>query len=358
MTTSGVRRGIIYYLMVLIMFSAIVYPPWNSTGRIGENRDVEDAGYSLIFTQPQSNSHGTSIDFQRLGLELAIPFTVCLALALTSNSYRKKRRFNKTGDLGNCYYNLQPIGSYGVPDFNKISQKNPIVEEVKTSANLTVQYADQTSEIAALKADIPEIETKNRMDTGTKPTTFGMILVKIRNFIFATLLIVWILYNLVFPFFRTTNETGPIGADMNGRQILIQKMRANMSNGDFTVTTEWDESSYLYRLLIQPPMRTTLKFKFTKGTTDLTVEHCNNLLEMEFDENALDIYDSDIELTESHSITKYEFNKFFRENKCKTMQDFFCTFGFTTLELENANGKRIYVPLKSGLRPNVLRAGD
>lgn len=61
--------------------------------------------------------------------------------------------------------------------------------------------------------------------------------------------------------FRVTNEIGPIGADKAGRQIFLQSLQYYFGTPlGLTVTSEWSDSTFLGRLFIQEPMRTTIRF--------------------------------------------------------------------------------------------------
>jgi hypothetical protein len=70
---------------------------------------------------------------------------------------------------------------------------------------------------------------------------------------------------------RTANEIGPAGVDTDGRQIWIDSLASRIDDPTLTITSEWEDSSVLTRLLVQEPMRTTLRFKSTHAVAEVNL---------------------------------------------------------------------------------------
>jgi hypothetical protein len=101
---------------------------------------------------------------------------------------------------------------------------------------------------------------------------------------------------------RVTNEIGPVGMDTSGRQILIQSLEAYLADDQVRVTSEWEDTNIVGRM-IQEPMRTTMRFisedpaakadadgilaqpftAFTGGMTEISMSRDRTLSRDEFD---------------------------------------------------------------------------
>ncbi len=149
----------------------------------------------------------------------------------------------------------------------------------------------------------------------------------------------------VFHYFTTTvDETGFLGMNKDGRQIFIQSMDHYIGTMDssVTVSSEWDDYSFLERLW-QEPMRTTLKinkamsedeylqFRIARGLSETTrSEDVETSLEIPYVDFIRNL--SEISLSEDYSISSEELETIANEAGVVTYRDLLRGFGFTSHE--------------------------
>lgn len=161
--------------------------------------------------------------------------------------------------------------------------------------------------------------------------------------------------------FRVTNEIGPIGADKAGRQIFLQSLQHYMGEPlGFTVTSEWSDLPLLKRLLVQEPMRTTIRFVFSKGADQPDPRPFAELLEAPYPRffalfNSSP--DAEIWLREEHSVPLADFSERLDELGAFTVEDMFASLGFRRFEVYHGGRALLMRDLPEVHRANVKWVG-
>jgi len=137
--------------------------------------------------------------------------------------------------------------------------------------------------------------------------------------------------------FRVTNEIGPIGADKAGRQIFLQSLQHYMGEPlGYSVTSECSDSSFLVRLLVQEPMRTTIRFVFPKDADQPDPRPFIELLDAPYP-RFFALFnsppDAEIWLREEHSVPLADFYDRLDELGASTVEDMFASMGFRRFEV-------------------------
>ena len=174
-----------------------------------------------------------------------------------------------------------------------------------------------------------------------EPTKTG----RIREATFAIVVALLIVVGL-FHFFTTTiDETGFLGMNKDGRQILIQTMNkvAEAADPAMEVTSDWGDYSLLQRLW-QEPMRTTIRIYTTvdkKGEQmymmdlafcGMTIsQSVESVLQTPYGE-FLSAFDQYIYLSEDDTISIEELKVWAENTGVVTMRDLLRGFGFTNYE--------------------------
>lgn len=87
---------------------------------------------------------------------------------------------------------------------------------------------------------------------------------KIKNLLAIVGVVLFIAYSIYAVLLRQTNEIGPIGFDKVGRQIFLQTLEAENKDAGLRVTSEWEDTTFMERMFIKAPMRTTMRFILDK----------------------------------------------------------------------------------------------
>lgn len=168
---------------------------------------------------------------------------------------------------------------------------------------------------------------------------------KLKEYLIGALVILVIVIYSFHYFTTIINERGFLGMDKSGRQIFIQTMDQYISTIDdsVTVTSDWDDFSFLERLW-QEPMRTTLRiykvmdedeslrFKIAEGFAEIIPsQKIEDSLEIPYTD-FLHNYSSEISMSEDYSVTQKELEEFSKESGVVTYRDLLRGFGFTNYE--------------------------
>lgn len=132
-----------------------------------------------------------------------------------------------------------------------------------------------------------------------------------------------------FQFVRVANEFGPVGMDVDGRRIFLQSLSAGAVSGA-GVTSEWEDSNVVARLLIQEPMRTTIRIRLpaNAGTTSSEQMTALSAPFTPFDDNGEQLY-----LTAKATIGVPELNKRLSDLSVRTFGDLLAACGFRRYEV-------------------------
>lgn len=171
-------------------------------------------------------------------------------------------------------------------------------------------------------------------------------------------------FSLYHSCFRVTNEIGPIGADKAGRQIFLQSLQHYMGKPlGYTVTSEWSDSSFLVRLLVQEPMRTTIRFVLPKDGGEPDSRPFIELLEAPYP-RFFALFnsppDAEIWLREEHSVPLANFYERLDDIGASTVEDMFASLGFRRFEVYYDGRALLQRDLRQVHRANVkwVGAGD
>jgi hypothetical protein len=140
-------------------------------------------------------------------------------------------------------------------------------------------------------------------------------------------------------FVRIADEIGPAGVNTDGRQIWIQDLQGAARNSGLSVTSEWDDSNLLSRLLIQEPMRTTLRFKTTDVIDGLATSASQSLDQPA--SSATDGLGDRIPLRKDDTETRAAFVARLNELHVQTVADLLAALGFRRYEVYSV-GQLIY----------------
>lgn len=177
---------------------------------------------------------------------------------------------------------------------------------------------------------------------------------KFKNILIGICVAIFISYSIYYSIIRTTNEIGFIGADKAGRQVLIQTLD-NYLKPDVRVDSDFNDHSFLERMLIQEPMRTTLRFDIQNNQNKINLSSAENFLSQPYG-SFLSNFKDKIFLKEGYEVSPEEFDKNLKDKGAKTMEDFLAGFGFKKLQIYE-KGKHVLTVEINGNK-NVYWAGN
>jgi len=161
--------------------------------------------------------------------------------------------------------------------------------------------------------------------------------------------------------FRVTNEIGPVGADKSGRQIFVQTLAELYGKPmGFAVTSEWDDSTVVGRLVVAEPMRTTFRIVFDENqprpTADLEVAFLG-LSNREFFAQFNPGPDASIHLRQDWEMPFSEFFNKLDEIGARTVRQMLAALGFRRFEVFHGAVRLLSVDLPEIWRPNIRWVG-
>jgi len=153
--------------------------------------------------------------------------------------------------------------------------------------------------------------------------------------------IVFFISIIWYTFFRTTNVIGELGADKVGRQVTIQTLDNLFSTTNIRVTSEWEETNFIERL-IQEPMRTTLRYEFSSSKAQLKEENLVSGIKDFLNKPYNDFLNGfkEITITDDVKASPKEIDEYLKNNGGKTMEDYFSGLGFNKVEVY-LDGKKV-----------------
>ena len=149
-------------------------------------------------------------------------------------------------------------------------------------------------------------------------------------------------YFLYFNFIRNTNEIGYLGIDKNGRQIFIQTLD-NYLEPDTKVDSDINDHNIFSRILIQEPMRTTIRFDSKSSSNKISLTNADEYLSQPYNV-ILDEYTGDISTRSDSKITPDDLKKRLDEKGVKTIEDLLAGFGFKKLQIYNRKDFPVVLP--------------
>ncbi len=132
-------------------------------------------------------------------------------------------------------------------------------------------------------------------------------------------------------FVRTADEIGPAGVNTDGRQIWIEMIQSSAGSPPVTVTSEWEDSNLLVRLLVQEPMRTTLRFRTEESVTGVDTSARRSL-----DQNASAVTDGlgdRVPLRKDETESRADFVARLSKLGVRTVADLLGALGFRRYEV-------------------------
>ncbi len=141
-----------------------------------------------------------------------------------------------------------------------------------------------------------------------------------------------IVYSFYFTIFKTTNEVGFMGMDKVGRQVFIQSMDAYL-DPNVDVDSDFFDYNILYRLVIQEPMRTILKFDIRdENEFKATPESVDAFLASPAS-GILDMYQDEVMMQEEYRLTPEELKQSAKDKGVETVSDLLSGFGFKRFDV-------------------------
>ncbi|MCX6745384.1 MAG: hypothetical protein NTX82_07770 [Candidatus Parcubacteria bacterium] len=177
---------------------------------------------------------------------------------------------------------------------------------------------------------------------------------KLKNILIGLGVVFLIGYLVYYSLVRTTNEIGFLGADKSGRQVLIQTLDDYLKP-DVKVDSDFYDHSFLSRMLIQEPMRTTIRFDIQNPQNKIFFSSAESFLSQSNDEFVKNFKEK-IFMQEGYEITPRELQKRLEDKEAKTMEDFLAGFGFNKFQMYE-KGKYVSTFEIKGTR-NVYWAGN
>ena len=168
-----------------------------------------------------------------------------------------------------------------------------------------------------------------------------------------------------FALLRVTNEIGPIGADKDGRQILIQSLDAMFKSLPpdtpfrLSVESEFHDVPLPMRLL-QEPMRTTLKLSYKMGPKANGSPDANLFRQRFLTGSAADFVgalNGPTNVRRDDTLSPAELKAALADLKVNTMAQFFAAFGFRRVQVLFDGAVVLDEPLPELSRHNITVLG-
>ena len=177
---------------------------------------------------------------------------------------------------------------------------------------------------------------------------------KLKNYLIGLTILLFIGYSFYWSFFRTTNEIGFLGADKSGRQVLIQTLDSYYSP-DVRVDSDFFDYTFISRIMIQEPMRTTIRFDIQNEKNTASLSSVENFLTQPYN-GFIDNFKEKIFMQDGYEITPEELKESLSEKNVKTMEDFLAGFGFKKFQIYEKGIHKLTVEIKGN--KNVYWAGE
>lgn len=175
-----------------------------------------------------------------------------------------------------------------------------------------------------------------------------------RNWLYAIGIIVFIIYTPYYMF-RTTNEVGFLGADKNGRQVLIQTLDAELKP-NVRVDSDFHDRNIFLRFLIGEPLRTTLRFDYQiNPLEEMDVKSLKAYLDRPYQELTAN-FTGQIFMQNGYEISREELEESLKKNNAETLEDLYAGFGFKRFEGYLMGKKKVSIEIRN--TKNVLHVGD
>lgn len=167
---------------------------------------------------------------------------------------------------------------------------------------------------------------------------------KIKNILIGILIAVILGYVFYSSFIRNRNEIGYLGADKSGRQIFIQTLD-DYFEPDIKIDSDFNDYSVLSRMLIQEPMRTTIRFDIKNPQNKISLSIADDFLSQPYSV-ILDEYKGNVSIRSDSEISPDDLKKRLDEKGAKTVEDLFAGFGFKKFQIYNKGQHSLTTELK------------
>lgn len=174
-----------------------------------------------------------------------------------------------------------------------------------------------------------------------------------KNWIIGISILMIFVYSFYYVIFRTTNEIGWLGADKNGRQILIQTLDKSSKEVGINVDSDFYSHPIWERMIIGEPMRTVIRYD-VKNPNEVNRFAIQDHLSQPYT-SFTDNISGEISIRSDSSISKEYIIERLNENGARTMEDLYAGFGFKRIELYS-NGKFTSAQEIRGVK-NVFNSG-
>lgn len=133
-------------------------------------------------------------------------------------------------------------------------------------------------------------------------------------------------------FFRVTDEIGFLGGGKVGRQVFIQTLD-HITGDAISVESEFYDHSFLSRMILGEPVRTTLRLDFhDNGLFTPTEEGARQFLDQPH-RDITDQYEGAITMQEDFELKSSRLREMMQEKGVVTVEDFLTGLGFRYFEV-------------------------
>lgn len=192
------------------------------------------------------------------------------------------------------------------------------------------------------------------MDESIKVTSTKSLLQRAKGWLGIALFIAVVVYSFYSAFIKTSNEVGFLGMDKVGRQVFIQSLDSYL-DPNINVDSDFFDHSFVSRMLIQEPMRTTLKFDIRDEKEFVASSESVDAFLAAPASKLMDMYKSKVTMQENYELTPDELRKSVNDKGVQNIGDLLSGFGFKRFEVYSRGVliKRVDLPKTK----NVLHAG-
>ncbi len=192
------------------------------------------------------------------------------------------------------------------------------------------------------------------MDESIKIISTKSLLKRARGWLGVAFFIAVVVYSFYSTFVKTSNEIGFLGMDKAGRQVFIQSLDSFL-DPNINVDSDFFDHNLISRMLIQEPMRTTLKFDIRDENEFVATSESIGAFLAAPASKLVDMYKSNVTMQENYELTLDEFRKLVNDKEVKSIGDLLSGFGFKRFEVYSRGIliKRVDFPKTK----NVLHAG-
>lgn len=170
------------------------------------------------------------------------------------------------------------------------------------------------------------------MDESQKDNVTKSLTQRAKGWLCIALFITVVVYSFYSAFIKTSNEVGFLGMDKVGRQVFIQSLDSFL-DPNVNVDSDFFDHNFVSRILIQEPMRTTLKFDIRDEKEFVASPKSVDAFLAAPASKLTDMYKSNITMQENYEMTPDELRKSVNDKGVQNIEDLLSGFGFKRFEV-------------------------